>query len=71
MLDEVVDSGDQVSDASEATSTDRLLGDESEPTLHLIEPGRVGGSVVDLEAGTFCNPESHLGMLMSGVVVDN
>jgi len=71
MLDEVVDSCDQVFDAPEATSADRLLGDESEPTLDLIEPGRVGGSVVDLEAGTFCQPESHLGMLMSGVVVDD
>lgn len=71
VLDEVVDSCDQVSDASEATSTDRLLGDKSEPTLHLIEPGRVGGSVVDLEAGTFCKPESDPGMLVSGVVVDD
>ena len=63
MLDEVVDSCDQVFDAPEATSADRLLADESEPTFDLIEPGRVGGSVVDLEAGTFCQPESHLGML--------
>ncbi len=51
MLDEVVDSGDQVFDAPETTSSNRLLGDEPEPTLDLIEPGGVGGSVVDVEAG--------------------
>ena len=69
MLDEVVDSGDQVFDAPETPSADRLLGDESEPTLDLIEPGRVGGSVVDLEARSLCQPESYLCMLMGGIVV--
>ncbi len=69
MLDEVVDSGDQVFDAPETPSADRLLGDEAEPSFHLIEPGRVGGSVVDLEAGPLRQPESYLGMLVGGVVV--
>jgi len=71
MLDEVVDSGDQVFDAPETPSADRLLGDEAEPSFHLIEPGRVGGSVVDLEAGPLRQPESYLGMLVGGVVVDD
>jgi hypothetical protein len=43
VLDEVVDFGDQVFDAPETTSANRLLGDETEPTFDLIEPGRVGG----------------------------
>lgn len=71
MLDEVVDSGDQVFDAPEATSADRLLGYESEPTLHLIEPGRAGGSVVDLEAGPLCQPKPYFCMLAGGVIVDD
>ncbi len=71
VLDEVVDSCDQVFDASETTSVNRLLGNESEPTLLLIEPGRIGGSVVDLEAGPLCRPESYLGMLVGGVVIDD
>jgi hypothetical protein len=53
VLDEVVDSGDQVFDAPETTSANRLPGDESEPSFNLIEPGGVGGRVVDLEAGPF------------------
>ena len=65
----MVDSGDQVFDAPETTSANRLLGDEPEPTFDLIEPGRVGGSVVDLEARSLCQPESYLGMLVGGVVV--
>ena len=71
MLDEVVDSGDQMFHAPETPPADGLLGDEPEPAFHLIEPGRVGGSVVDLEAGPLCQPESYLGMLVGGVIVDD
>ena len=70
MLNEVVDSGDQVLDAPEAVSANRLLGDEPKPSLDLIEPGRVGWRVVDLEAWPLPQPESYLGMLVGGVVVD-
>ena len=65
----MVDSGDEVFDAPETASANRLLGDESEPAFDLIEPGRVGGSVVDLEAWPLCQPESHFCMLVGGVVV--
>jgi hypothetical protein len=37
-VDEVVDSGDKVFDASEASAADGLLGDEAEPSLDLVEP---------------------------------
>lgn len=69
MLDEVVHVGDEVFDASEATLADRLLGDEPEPTLDLVEPGRIGWGVVDVEAGPLCEPEPYLVMLVGGVVV--
>ena len=39
VLDEVVDSSDQILDTSEAAATDGLLGDETKPSLDLIEPG--------------------------------
>jgi hypothetical protein len=70
-VDELVDSGDQMFDAPETTSANRLLGDESEPSFNLIEPAGVGGRVVDLEAGPLREPEAHLGMLVGGVVVDD
>ena len=71
MLDEVVDFGDEVFDASEAASADCLLGNEPEPTLDLVEPGRIGWRVMDVEAGPLCKPESYLGVLVGGVVVDD
>ena len=71
MLDEVVDSGDKIFDASETAATDRLLGDETKPSLDLVEPGGVGWSVVNLKSGPLCQPESYLGVLVSGIVVDD
>jgi len=71
VVDEVVDFGNKVFDVPEAAATDRLWGDETEPSLNLVEPGRVGGCVVNLEAGPFGEPEAHLGMLMRGIVVDD
>jgi hypothetical protein len=63
VLNEVVDSGDQVLDASETASANRLLGDEPKPPFDLIEPGRVGWRVVDLEAGPLRNQSRTLACL--------
>jgi hypothetical protein len=71
VLDEVVDSGDEIFDAAEAAAADGLLGNETELALNLIEPGRVGGGVVHVKAGPLCEPEAHLGMLVGSVVVDD
>ncbi len=49
-IDEELDAGDQGSNASVRAATDRLLGDDVEPDLDLIEPRRVGRRVVDVEA---------------------
>ena len=38
VLDEVIDSGDEFFDAAEAAAAYGLLGNETEPALHLIEP---------------------------------
>lgn len=47
---ELFDPGDQLFDAGEAASPDCALRDDPKPALHLIEPGGVGGHVVDVEA---------------------
>ena len=39
VLDEEVDSGDQLFDAFERAAADSLLGDEAKPSLDLVEPG--------------------------------
>jgi len=71
VLDEVVYFGDEVFDASKAASADCLLGNKSEPAFDLVEPGRIGWRVMDVEAGPLCEPESYLGMLVGGIVVDD
>lgn len=67
----MIDSRDQVFDASEATSSDGLLRDETKPTFYVIEPGGVGWRVVPMEAFSMCQPDSYLGMLMGGVMIDD
>jgi hypothetical protein len=60
-----------MADAAEASATDRLLSDQAEPAFDLVQPGRTGGRVVDVEAGPLRQPEAHLGMLVGGIVVDD
>ena len=71
MLNELVDTGDQIPDTAEATATDSPLGDQSEPAFHLIEPGRIGWGVMDMEAGSRGEPDPHLGVFVGSVVVDD
>jgi hypothetical protein len=65
----VLDLGDQLLDAGEAPPPDRPLGDEPEPSLHLVEPGGVGGGVVNVEARPLGQPGTNLGVLVGAVVV--
>jgi len=71
VLDELIDSGDEFFDALERSAPDGLLGDESEPSLDLIEPGRVSGCEVEMEAWSRCEPGAYLGVLVGCVVVDD
>ena len=71
MLNEVVDSGDEMFDASETSAADGLLSDKTEPTFDLVEPGRIGWGVVHVEARALREPQPHLGMLVRSVVVDD
>ena len=51
VLHEGVDFGHQVRDAAKGAPPDGALGDDAEPDLDLVEPGPIGRSVVDVEAG--------------------
>lgn len=50
MLDELVDSGNNFFDGPERSAPDGLVRDESESSLDLIEPGRISGREVEMEA---------------------
>ena len=65
----VVDFVHQFAHAAERAAPDRLLGDEREPALDLIEPAGVGGGVVDVVARMAGEPGFDLRMLVGGVVV--
>jgi hypothetical protein len=71
VLDELVDSGNEFFDAFEGSPPDGLLRNEAEPSFNLIEPGRVSGREVEMEAWPRCEPCPHLGVLVCCVVVDD
>ena len=64
MLNEGVDPLNQFLDAAKRAATDGSLGDQAEPTLHLVEPRGIGRCVVDVAAGPLRQPGSHLGVLV-------
>jgi hypothetical protein len=67
---EAVDFLDQVAhDTEERAAADRAVDDEREPGLHLIEPTRVGGGVMEVEARMAGEPGLDPRMLVSGVVI--
>ena len=68
---EAVDFGHEVPDAAETASADGLLGDQVEPDLHMIEPGRVGRRIVDVITRTGRQPLFDLGMFVRGIVIDD
>ena len=65
----MVDLADQILDRRERTSANRLVRDQAEETLDLIEPRAIGGNEVHVPAGPCGEPGTHLRMRMCGVVV--
>ena len=61
----------QLADAGERTAPDRLLGNQRKPALDLVEPGRVGGSVVDVVSRALREPSADSGMFVGGVIVND
>ena len=68
MFDEVLDFVHEVFDAREGAATNGFLRDDPKPALHLVQPGGVGGRVVDVEAGPLGQPGTNLGVLVGAVV---
>ena len=71
LANELLDPGDKGFHAPESPASNSLLGDDVEPDFHLIQPGGVGGCVVNLETGMGSQPSFNFGMLVGGVVVDH
>src|SRR5271156_5359197 len=67
----VVDLVHQFTHAAEGAAPDRLLSDEREPALDLVEPAGVGGSVMDVVARPAREPGFDLGVFVGAVVVGN
>ena len=71
VLVEVIDFGDLFLDALERAAADSLSGEKSEPVFDLVEPGRVGGHEVKMEAWPARQPCAHFGVFVGGVIVQD
>ena len=69
MRNVLVDLSHQFAHAAKRAAPDRLLGDEPEPALDLVEPACVSGCVMDVIARVAGEPGFDLGMFVGGVVV--
>ena len=65
------DGGDQVGDRLENPSSNPFVGHIAEPTFDQVEPGTRSRHKMLMESGMTLEPGFNLGMLMSGVIVDN
>ena len=59
----------QFTDTAKRAAPDCLLGDQSEPTLYLVEPAAIGRGVMNVVTRLPCEPSLDLGMFMGAVVV--
>src|SRR5579875_2464333 len=71
MLDEFLDAANQLADTAEAAPADGLLRNQSEPAFDLIERGGISWRVMNVIARPLGQPQAHLAVLVSGVVIDN
>ena len=69
MLDVVIDFLDQVFHTAKGSPAKSSLRDAIEPNFHLIEPGGIGRSEVDVEPWPRGEPSSNSQMFVRGVIV--
>ena len=55
---------DEFGDVGEGAAPDGGLGDDAEPSLGPVEPGSIGGGVVDVVSRAHCDPGFDLGVLV-------
>src|SRR3984893_12485761 len=70
-LDELQDSSFQFTHAVVRTSFDLALGQQSEPALHLIQPGSMRGSRVQMVPRMSLEPRPNFLGLVGGIVVQH
>ena len=68
---ESINFGNEFFDIGEGATANGFLGDNTEPTFYLIDPGRIGWRVMDVIAGSFNQPCLDLRVFMGRVVVDD
>ena len=71
MHDVVADSLDQLSKRGERTATDRLPGDDAEPRLDLIDPGRTFRCEMESDIRVLGKPRVDVLVIMRGQIVHN
>lgn len=69
MLNKVADLAPEICHGVKGGATDRLVCDQREPTLDLIEPGAVGWGEVQMKARPAHQPGPYPGMFVRAVVV--
>jgi hypothetical protein len=69
--DEAIDGGLDIDDAFEDAALEAPLGEDGEETLDGVEPTGRGGREMEAPARMTPQPFDHLGVLVSGVVVED
>ena len=69
--DEAIDGGREIDDAFEDAVLEAPLGEDGEETLDGVEPTGRGGREMEAPAWMTPQPFDHLGVLVSGVVVED
>src|ERR1700730_674032 len=64
-----MDRFDEVFDALEGAAPNPFASDFSKPAFDQIQPGRTGGSEMQMKSSMALQPSLHFGMFVGGVVV--
>jgi hypothetical protein len=70
-LDEPINAGAKLLDGSEAGALEGGATEDAEPNFYLIEPARVGGGEMEMDAGVAAEPKVMLGLVSTEVVEDD
>src|SRR5580692_2887958 len=69
--DEAFDLAAQVSDRGEGAAADRALSNQAEPALDLVQPGGIGGCVMQVKTRTTRESGFDFGVFVRAVVIDD
>ncbi len=71
VFNKTVDLTDQCLDVGEGATSNGLLGNQSRPAVHLVDPGCLSRGVIHLKPRPDSKPFLYLGMFMATLVVRN